>query len=596
MSKALYVIWRTLPENFKARADRTEQRFKLLNNRLVPDVISPRPPHIVRDGLLQAAVFNPSHGEQVKDSCICLGNVLDTPEGKPSWEQMSTVPDGTYAIFRFNGTSAELLADAVANRTIWYVQTDTCFLASTSQRAIVSFLESFEPNPQAITWMLSSGLLAPGSSWDRRIQAVPPGGLLRLDIQNWTTSLRQDSVQSLPEPGKPMKREEHILRLQRAIEDTLAQVQLPTGRWVLPLSGGYDSRALLILLGQREGLSCVTWGTADAPNDPQSDAAVAKRLAEHYKLDFRYFALEPGEEPMETIIERYLAAGEGRGDHIRGYLDGFRTWKTLFEEGVDGIIRGDEDFGGHNTRASEYEVRRSFGMMRLSDYENIPAAVVNAFPPQLIPAHLEYKPEQYQDKKQSFLNWYKRLIIDYSTPGEAAMFNDIYTGFVEVMNPFLSRKVLEVSLSLPIQLRDYRLAFKTIVEKMSPPIPFATHHAVMNNEEFVQSPGLIALIQDELSSSSAREVLPLELLEFLRGQVKAQPEKKPLRSLKREIYFMIYQMLGMEVSNFVKRYRGKARMDVNWLAFDAYLICRIQAMYRADACCFSSLLETQEKQ
>ena len=84
---------------------------------------------------------------------------------------------------------------------------------------------------------------------------------------------------------------------------------------------------------------------------------MARRLAEYYGVDHSFLATDPGDEPPRVLIDRFLVAGEGRTDQIAGYLDGLAIWKTLFDEGVTGVIRGDEPGWGEDACFSA--VRRS---------------------------------------------------------------------------------------------------------------------------------------------------------------------------------------------------------------------------------------------
>jgi len=82
----------------------------------------------------------------------------------------------------------------VASRTIWYVQTDDVFMASTSQRAIVYFLHEFQPDKTAFLWMLSSGTLGPDASWDSRVKRLGPNARLILDRSMWRLRVERENI------------------------------------------------------------------------------------------------------------------------------------------------------------------------------------------------------------------------------------------------------------------------------------------------------------------------------------------------------------------------------------------------------------------
>ena len=105
----------------------------------------------------------PLLGSSVRGASVCLGQVFSY---SGHWDEPhSAAPDGSYAICRANDRSVELLTDFVGSRTLWYYFDDNLLLASSSQRALVTLLGSFELNREAIPWLLSSGCLGPEAAW-----------------------------------------------------------------------------------------------------------------------------------------------------------------------------------------------------------------------------------------------------------------------------------------------------------------------------------------------------------------------------------------------------------------------------------------------
>ena len=105
------------------------------------------------------AVTNPAPGLSLDANGVCLGAVQDHPA---TWSRVaSPVPDGSYVLLRHSDDALELISDALASRTVWYVHTAELFLASTSQRALVSLLGDFQPDRAAVLWMATSGTLGP---------------------------------------------------------------------------------------------------------------------------------------------------------------------------------------------------------------------------------------------------------------------------------------------------------------------------------------------------------------------------------------------------------------------------------------------------
>ncbi len=167
-----------------------------VNARLVPDNIDIVPPIVNSANGVVTAVFGPSPSMLIKGTSACVGSIVSQED--QWWRPGKSVPDGSYALFRSDAVSLELLTDIAGSRTVWYAKTENLFIASTSQRAIVCFLGGFQPNRSAFAWMLSAGTLGPGNSWDGRIRQLGPDARLRLDRSSWASEIRQGDVQFEP--------------------------------------------------------------------------------------------------------------------------------------------------------------------------------------------------------------------------------------------------------------------------------------------------------------------------------------------------------------------------------------------------------------
>src|SRR5262245_50581309 len=186
MSKIVLVCLRA-PDQSQIDAMRHSLREFLQSLR--PEGLNDAPVTVVDDGRgLFLGVFNPV-AATVHERSAYAGWLSQDREHW--WRPGTTVPDGSFALFRSSDDRVEVFADCVATRTIWVAKTEEVVVASMSQRAIPWFLGGFEPRPEALAWMLSSGSLGPGLSWDRRAQLLGPGHSAHLDRRNW--QLRVDT-------------------------------------------------------------------------------------------------------------------------------------------------------------------------------------------------------------------------------------------------------------------------------------------------------------------------------------------------------------------------------------------------------------------
>lgn len=82
-----------------------------------------------------------------------------------------------------------------------------------------------------------------------------------------------------------------------------------------------------------------------------NDALVAGRLAARLDVPHRFYATDCSAEPVARRLRRFAQASEGRIEDFAGYWDGLVLWRALTDEGVSGIIRGDEPGWGNSSRS-----------------------------------------------------------------------------------------------------------------------------------------------------------------------------------------------------------------------------------------------------
>ena len=116
-------------------------------------------------------------------------------EKSSRWNEIGcSAPDGNYCIIRSEPNVVELLSDYQATNSIWYYYDQKIFLASNSQRAIITILGDYKPNRETILWMLSSGTLGPYLSWDKRLKSMGAGVILNLELAEWKLTLTQSPI------------------------------------------------------------------------------------------------------------------------------------------------------------------------------------------------------------------------------------------------------------------------------------------------------------------------------------------------------------------------------------------------------------------
>ncbi|HEV2763638.1 MAG TPA: hypothetical protein VGV38_11725, partial [Pyrinomonadaceae bacterium] len=269
MAKAILACHRSLPQR------QLERLVRASAERLVPAGLGgPRLRQLSCAGLA-LAVVNPPQSMPAEGCSVCVGQMCGP---RANWQTPGAdAPDGTYAIFRVNADSVEVLTDCAGTRSVWYYHDEEWFIAANSQRAIISILGSFRLNPEAVTWMLSAGSLGPAGSWDERVRRMPADARLRFDRATW--ELQESSAPAVFNPARYRDEEAATAEVRRVLEDACWGFDVPEHEWRIALSGGYDSRMLLAFLKEKRAIDCVTWGAANALDQPGSDPDVARRVA-----------------------------------------------------------------------------------------------------------------------------------------------------------------------------------------------------------------------------------------------------------------------------------------------------------------------------
>lgn len=561
MSKVICAHFRKeCPENLT-------EKLKAICKKIEPENISANEPLILQGDNCTAAIMNPVKTILVHKASILLGNVL-TGKGSTLWYSRNTSrPDGSYALFRNNPDSSEFVTDSVASRTIWYYFDEEKFLAGTSQRAIILFLESFEFDDRCIPWMLSTGSLGPEHSWDKRISRIPPGTTVTLNKEKWEIKSEKKEIQFNKIQRSAAK---HREALQNAIADTFNKIQINLDNWVLPLSGGYDSRGILYFMLKGKTNSSkqprtITWGLEQSQLVKGNDANVAKKISEVLNLPHKYYHTDISDEPLHTILDRFILVGEGRIDHIGGYMDGFKIWKTLFEDGVQGVIRGDEGFGWANV-STPINVRYYNGCALCSDFTNLTELC------QRFDISMQQMPSFLQQKSgESLSTWRDRMYHEYRLPTVISALSDLKLGYVEQSTPLLSNNILHVVRELPDRLRTEKKLFRKIVDSLEPKIEYANKGANVRPGQILKHPDMVDFLSEALTSEGAKFLFPQEFLETVIKNLKTGVRENKGITQKEKIVALLKRSIPKFMKNYILS-KTPLILDNNLLAFRLYII------------------------
>ena len=479
---------------------KTSDKLSALCNELLPDNIEPNSiHHTVNVNNFSAWAISVDHSTFKRSSdSVLAGVIFESPDF--DWTiPGADRPDGSYAIFRSNEEEVEFISDDSGSRTIWYYSDNDYIIGSTSQLAIIRYLGTFDFDENVIPWMLSSGTLGPTLSWDKRLNRLPAAASIRCRRNYWLPDVKY----SEPNFSVIERRYEDNSKI---LEEELRKVtnflvNLDWTKWALPLSGGYDSRAILCFLSEvipdRDVLQAITWGAQDSINERGNDAYVAAELAKQLRVKHRFFETDSSCEEPEQILDRFVFCSEGRIDHISGYTDGMAIWNTLLDSGYTGIVRGDEGFGWVAV-FNDQQARMSVGCSMCEDFLNLEhLSHTVGLPTQTLPDHLE------RASNESIAAWRDRLYHSYRISVVLGALSDIKLSYIEQINPLLSGRILNFIRSLSEELRTEKKLFKELIEKISPPVSFASKAAVMPAGNVLRQKRFLRYILSTLQSDFA---------------------------------------------------------------------------------------------
>jgi hypothetical protein len=261
--------------------------------------------------------------------------------------------------------------------------------------------------------------------------------------------------------------------------------------WRLSLSGGKDSRCLLIYL-QRAGFAprCITWGMEQSRLGQGSDAHVAALVARAMGVEQEYFAVDRTAEPQVDALGRYVAASEGLIDHVSAYMDGLDMWREVFESGVAGVVSGEVAMGWYVVKAPEHG-RRAI-VPALGDYSARSVIRHLNLPVQTWPEHLRQLPGETPQQHAD------RLYFEIRVPRVLATLNLLKCAYVEVAEPLLSRAVAHLVSRILLTGRAIPVV-RDLTMQEGPDLPFAADSALASIERCGREGAVAAEVRRKLS-------------------------------------------------------------------------------------------------
>lgn len=157
---------------------------------------------------------------------------------------------------------------------------------------------------------------------------------------------------------------------------------------------------------------------------------------------------------------------------------------------------------------------------------------------------------------------------------------------MEVMNPLLSRKVVNIIKSIPYQMNANKSLFREIVEKITPPIEYGASHEKLEN--ILREPLFREALLEELQSPEARRWLPDKLIDIILTNL-SKPESSSRKSVLEPFLTWLKQLFPW-VTVLTKFFPRRIFLDDYLLAFRAYIILVSCQLFSEDARLFEQLI------
>jgi hypothetical protein len=149
---------------------------------------------------------------------------------------------------------------------------------------------------------------------------------------------------------------------------------------------------------------------------------------------------------------------------------------------------------------------------------------------------------------------------------------------VEIANPFLSRRVVDVVRSLPDHLREDRRAFATFVRAYGPDLRYASKAAPAEPTEYLARSDLLAEIRRELGSGQAETVLDRQALDRLGAALEGSSTTDAHRRLRDAARLAVPAGLARRIRPY-----SAILLSSRELAFRLYIASRMASMLAQDA-------------
>ena len=474
--------------------------------------------------------------------------------------------DGAFTIVAVDRARRRLhvVNDRVASLPVYYAHRPGTFAFGPEVKSV---LPAAGIAPQldrdgAMSFLIFGYSLADGSLF-HGVKTMIPASTVTVDLDSLT--LRTERYWNLR--FKPQRK----YRRRKAVESALYETLLSSQRLVLcdnpasyelMLSGGLDSRGVLAfadVLGNRP-VRTFTWGSSDRV--PTSDAFVARRIAEHYRVPHKFLSYESRQ--FVDNARDWIYVSELANDNVGWFAEGQPTLASVYRSGATFAIAGDVVWDSGGYAFSEMEMRRGV----LPPGVPIPVAAVartdaaddfrRVYRSSIDAVLSACDHPDYTDRKEYlYLNArVARYILSLGYYREHA---------IEVRRPFLSKAALELFAAMPQTHRVEKNAYISMLNHRFPSlmqIPEQSLWSLPDWERDLRTPGALRdlwsryLVNDRVEGGIMGKLLDMDRFAARRDAFFAA-EPAPMKKAPFKARFP----LRARVMPIVQRYRAVDKLS-----------------------------------
>lgn len=227
-----------------------------------------------------------------RDGSIHVDGQRECSFGRKIERRGENAPEGVFAWWRYEDGLLEVAVDRYGMYPLYYFEHDGVFGVSPSILKLIELGAPKDADVVGLSVFLRIGFFLGERTPFKHIHAMPPGGRLR-----WNGALCIESGFDFPKE-RSITREQAVDGYIDLFRESIAQSRPETGTVAVPLSGGKDSRHILLELCRQGARPAFAVTAHHYPPRSNDDVEIAKQISA--RLGLRHLVLKQTEPRLEA--------------------------------------------------------------------------------------------------------------------------------------------------------------------------------------------------------------------------------------------------------------------------------------------------------